>query len=148
MTFKWVRREVVDIIHEQQLAAHGGLSGIKDENALEAALALPQNALVAALARPQNKAAYGETDPAALAAAYAFGIAKAHPFHDGNKRMAFLVSAIFLRLNDFAFQPSQHDVVLTIRALAGEGGFSMTETVLADWFRKHIEHTTAEPGSK
>ena len=121
MTFKWVRRDVIDIIYAQQVAAHGGLVGVKDENALEAALA-----------RPQHKAAYGETDVAQLAAAYAFSLAKAHAFHDGNKRIAFLTAALFVRLNGYTFKASQTDVVVTIRALAaGE----IDEDELTEWFK-------------
>ena len=94
--------------------------GVKDENALEAALA-----------RPMNKAAYGETNLAGLAAAYAFGLAKAHAFHDGNKRIAFLSAALFLRLNGVGFEPEQTDVVITIRNLAAG---SISEDELAARF--------------
>ncbi len=128
MTFAWVRRDVIDIVYEQQIATHGGLSGLKDVNALEAALA-----------RPRHKLAYdSDADAADLAAAYAYGLARAHAFHDGNKRIAFLVSALFLRLNGVNFRPRQADVVITFRALAGDGARNLTEDDLADWFRKHI----------
>ncbi len=90
----WVPAPVVIIIHDRQIARHGGASGIRDRGALEAACA-----------RPLNKAAHGETDLATLAAAYAFGLAKAHAFVDGNKRTAFAVAFTFLRLNGVVFRP-------------------------------------------
>jgi death-on-curing protein len=120
VSVKWVRRDVIDIIHSQQVAAHGGLMGVEDEDALEAALA-----------RPMNKAAYGETNLARLASGYAFGLAKARAFHDGNKRIAFLSAALFLGLNGVGFEPKQTDVVITIRNLAAG---LISEDELAAWF--------------
>ena len=111
-------------IHDRQLAEHGGGSGLRDAGLLESALA-----------RPVNRRAYGEDDPAALAAAFAFGIARSHPFIDGNKRTAWVLARLFLALNGhtLAFQPD--DAIRTVLALAaGELG----EEELADWFRARI----------
>jgi len=89
--------------------------------------------LNSALARPLNLAAYGEPDLPSLAAAYAFGIARNHPFVDGNKRTAFVVAVTFLALNGLDFQASERDVVETILALAAG---QLEESALTDWFRK------------
>jgi len=99
---------VVEAVHLDQLREHGGMPGIRDEHALEAALA-----------RPRQKWAYDTTcDLATLAAAYAFGIARSHPFHDGNKRMAFLTMAIFLELNGVRFGAPEGEVVEMMVGLA------------------------------
>jgi death on curing protein len=103
----WLSREAVDIFHAQQLAEHGGLAGIKDENALEAALA-----------RPVNKAAYENPDVFDLAAAYLFGIAKNHPFSDGNKRTAFVAAYVFLRLHDLQVVATQGEIVEFVLGVA------------------------------
>lgn len=103
----WLSREAVDIFHEQQLAEHGGLPGIKDENALEAALA-----------RPINKAAYENPEVFELAAAYLFGIAKNHPFSDGNKRTAFVAAYVFLRLHGFVVDATQGEIVEFVLGVA------------------------------
>ncbi len=103
----WLSREAVDIFHEQQLGEHGGLPGIKDENALEAALA-----------RPINKAAYENPDVFELAAAYLFGIAKNHPFSDGNKRTAFVASYVFLRLHGYIVEATQGEIVEFVLGVA------------------------------
>lgn len=117
----WLPLEAVRDIHSEQLALFGGPDGIRDEGLLESALA-----------RPINRFSYGETDLAALAAAYAFGIARNHPFIDGNKRVAFLAMMIFLRLNGIAFTPSQADAAAAILALAaGE----VEEEGLTRWIR-------------
>ncbi|MBI1237971.1 MAG: type II toxin-antitoxin system death-on-curing family toxin [Alphaproteobacteria bacterium] len=107
-----------------QLAEHGGLAGIRDQGALQSALA-----------RPRNLAAYGDPDLAALAAAYAFGIARNHPFADGNKRTAFVAMLLFLRLHDFVLTASDEDCVITfLKLAAGE----LTEAALSDWIRGAI----------
>jgi death on curing protein len=117
----WLTPEVVADIHSEQLALFGGPDGIRDRGLLESALA-----------RPINRFAYGETDMAALAAAYAFGIAKNHPFIDGNKRVSLLALIIFLRLNGIEFAPSEADAAAIILALAaGE----VEEEGLARWIR-------------
>lgn len=110
--------------HAEQLAEHGGAEGIRNVGALESALA-----------RPLNLAAYGQPDVAALAAAYAFGVARNHPFVDGNKRTAAVVSVGFLFLNGFSFGATEADLAVHFEALAaGE----LTEEEMADWFRRHI----------
>lgn len=108
-------------IHDRQLAEHGGGGGVRDHGALESALA-----------RPVNRWAYGENDRAALAAAYAFGVARNHPFVDGNKRTAWVLARLFLALNDVAIGFEPDDAIRTVLALAaGE----LTEEDMADWFR-------------
>ncbi len=111
-------------IHERQLAEHGGLGGIKDAGLLESAMG-----------RPLNKFAYGESDLCALAAAYAFGIARNHPFNDGNKRTAWVMARLFLRLNGVAIAFDKTDAIRTVQTLAAG---DLPEEALADWFRRHI----------
>lgn len=116
--FAWLSREAIEIMHDEQLHEHGGLPGLKDENALEAALA-----------RPLNKAVYGETDVFALAAAYLYGIARNHPFSDGNKRTAFLAAFTFLWINGYQLEAQQAQVIAFVLAVAageiGEEGAAM-----------------------
>lgn len=108
--FRWLTREAIEIIHREQLAEHGGLAGVKDENALESALA-----------RPLNKAAYGEDDIFALAAAYLHGFVKNHPFSDGNKRTGYLAAFTFLYLNGYLIEADQTDVIeFVLEVAAGE----------------------------
>lgn len=119
---RWLRRVVVDAIHADQVRQHGGVPGARDENVLESALA-----------RPRQKWEFDETaDVALLAASYAFGFARNHPYADGNKRIAFLTLITFLGINDYDFETTDEDVVATTLALA-DG--SVTETELADWVR-------------
>jgi death-on-curing protein len=116
---------VLDSAHLDQLREHGGLPGIRDENALEAALA-----------RPQQKYHYEpDSDLATLAAAYAFGIAKAHPFNDGNKRAAILSAVTFLVLNGQDLDADEEEVVQVVTALAAG---SLTEPALATWIRNRL----------
>jgi death-on-curing protein len=120
----WLDRRVVDAIHHDQLREHGGLAGIRDENALESALA-----------RPQQKWHYDEhADEAALAAAYAFGLTRNHPYRDGNKRIGFLAMVTFLGVNGWEFNASDAEVVAEITALAAG---SLSEETLAVWIRTH-----------
>jgi death on curing protein len=106
----WLTREQVLAFHEEQLSEHGGKTGIRDDNAFESALA-----------RPQNLHAYGENDLATLAAAYAFGIAKNHPFLDGNKRTAFICAFVFLGLNGKELvMPEEKAVDTTLNLAAGQ----------------------------
>src|SRR5436309_4901048 len=94
---RWVPRLVLEAVHVDQLREHGGLPGLRDENALESALA-----------RPRQKWAYDEdADLALLAAAYGFGIASNHPYRDGNKRVAFLAMAVFLGLNGYEIEATE-----------------------------------------
>lgn len=114
-------------IHDRQLAEHGGGSGVRDRGALESALA-----------RPINRWAYGEDDPAILAACYAYGLARNHPFVDGNKRTAWVLARLFLMLNDHRLSFEPEDAIRTVLALAaGE----LSEEELADWFRSRIAGT-------
>jgi death-on-curing protein len=120
----WIATEVALAAHAEQLAEHGGGDGVRDAGMLESAMA-----------RPQNLASYGEPDAAALAAAYAFGIARNHPFVDGNKRTAAVVSETFLTLNGYALGASDAELVVAFLSLAaGE----LAEDALADWFREHL----------
>ena len=124
--FIWVLDAVVFALHDEQLAEHGGLSGIRDLGAVQSALS-----------RPQNLASYdGCDDIARLAAAYAFGIAKNHGFLDGNKRTALVTADLFLMLNGYQLNSSPAENVLTFLALANG---SLTEDELATWVRANIE---------
>lgn len=123
-SWHWLRAELALAIHDEQLAEHGGGVGLRDEGAL-----------LSALARPQNLAANGEPDAAALAAAYAFGVARNHPFVDGNKRTAWVLARLFLALNGIALRFDDGAAVMTMLALAaGE----LSEDELADWLRERI----------
>jgi death on curing protein len=127
----WLSREAVDIFHAEQLTEHGGLPGIKDENALEAALA-----------RPINKAAYENPDVFELAAAYLFGIAKNHPFSDGNKRTAFVAAYVFLRLHGWRVEATQGEIVEFVLSVAsGE----IDEVGAAMFFRDYCQKIEAAP---
>jgi death on curing protein len=126
MRWVWVADSVVLAIHEAQLAEHGGIAGIRD-----------QGLLASALARPQNLEAYGEqVDAASLAAAYAFGIARNHPFFDGNKRTAFVVMELFLNLNGYVLEADDADCISTMESLAAG---DLGEKALVTWLRDHIE---------
>jgi death on curing protein len=122
----WLLEETLTAIHHRQIAEHGGSEGLRNEGLL-----------LSALARPQNLLAYGEPAPdlAFLAAAYAYGIARNHPFVDGNKRTALVAARTFLILNGVDLEATQDDKVLTFLNLA-EGVISEEE--LADWIRKRI----------
>jgi death-on-curing protein len=120
----WLSRVVVDAIHHDQMREHGGLRGIRDENALESALA-----------RPQQEWHYDNaTDAPTLAAAYAFGLVKNHPYRDGNKRIGFLAMVTFLGVNGYAFAATDAEVVTEILALA-DG--TISEEAMVDWIRHH-----------
>jgi death-on-curing protein len=120
----WPDRVAIDAIHIEQVREHGGLAGLRNENALESALA-----------RPQQKWHYrAGADLAAIAAAYGFGLARNHPYQDGNKRIAFLALATFLGLNGYELQATDSEVVTTIVALAAG---RVSEDELAEWVRTH-----------
>jgi len=122
--WRWVSVDVAIAAHAEQLAEHGGGEGIRDEGALQSAMA-----------RPQNADAYGSPDGAALAAAYAYGIARNHPFGDGNKRTAAVVSETFLVLNGYRLGATDAELVVAFLALAaGE----LSEEEMADWFRQRL----------
>lgn len=118
----WVPLQAVLIIHDRQIARHGGASGIRDLTLLEAAIE-----------RPRNKDGYGEANLETLAAAYAFGIAKAHAFVDGNKRTAFVTAATFLRLNGFGVRPAPLDGVTAMEDLAAG---TLSEDAFTSWLAK------------
>lgn len=122
---RWITKAAVLLLHAQTLAEHGGLEGIRDEGALESALA-----------RPQNRFAYENvSDPARLGAAYVFGIIRNHPFVDGNKRAAFAALGVFLGKNGRRLVADQSDASDTILAVAaGE----LAEEALAAWISKHL----------
>lgn len=123
---KWLLEETVYAIHKRQIAEHGGSDGVRDEGLL-----------LSALARPKNLYAYNEETPdiSALVASLAYGIAKNHPFIDGNKRTALVVSRTFLLLNGFNIDATQEEKYLTFLKLA-EGNLSEEE--LRNWFRAKI----------
>ena len=126
---QWVRLDVVLAIHAAQLAEHGGLDGLRDRNGLESALASPQNLF-----------AYGNPKPdiAALAAQYAFAIARNQVFLDGNRRTALVVCRTFLLLNGQNLIASNEDKYHAIMQLA-DG--QLTVDQMADWVRSHIANT-------
>ena len=120
----WVAEAVAKAAHAEQLAEHGGGEGVRDDGLLDSAMA-----------RPRNVAAYGEPDAAELAAAYAYGIARNHPFVDGNKRTAAVVSETFLALNGYCLDATDAELVVAFLALAaGE----LSEDELALWFRERL----------
>lgn len=121
---RWLSRVVVEAIHNDQLREHGGVPGIRDENALESALT-----------RPQQKWHFAEkTDVSTLAAAYGFGLVKHHQYRDGNKRIGFVAMVTFLGINGHDFQATDAGVIAEILTLA-DGRVSEEE--LADWIRQH-----------
>ena len=123
MSWLWIERAGLLLLHGESLAEHGGSAGIRDAGLLDSALA-----------RPLNQVAYSEPDLSDLAASYCVGIAKNHPFVDGNKRAAFLSIGMFLHINGYRLQVSQAEATLTILAVAAG---DITETQLATWLRSH-----------
>jgi death-on-curing protein len=124
--FVWILDEVVLAVHDEQLAAHGGLAGVRDRGAVESALA-----------RPRNLAAYEACDDVArLAAAYAYGITRNHGFADGNKRTALVTADLFLMLNGYELVSSPVDNVLTVLGVA-DG--TISEEELTSWIRRNIK---------
>jgi death-on-curing protein len=124
VNWRWLSKAAALAFHEEQIGEHGGAFGVRDLGLLESALA-----------RPENLAAYEEPDAAALAAAYAFGIAKNHPFVDGNKRTAAVLMETFLALNGFELTADDASLVVTILALAAG---DMNEVELAAWLRANL----------
>lgn len=123
MSWRWITKQALRILHAESLAEHGGGSGIRDAGLLESALA-----------RPQDLSACGDPDVAALAAAHGFGVARNRPFVDGNKRAALLATGLFLHLNGYRLSASQAETTLTLLALAaGE----LSEDDFAAWLRRH-----------
>ena len=125
MTYEWTQKNAVLDAHQYSLGRYGGLPGMRDEGALEAALA-----------RPINKNAYGEDDIAVLAAAYAFGIAKSHPFNDGNKRAALMVTLQFLDDNGHPLKANPVELTEAVLKLASS---DITEQEFAAFIRQHIK---------
>ncbi len=125
----WLDETIVRAMHEDQLAQHGGLAGIRDNNLF-----------LATLDRPKNLLAYGEPTPTIfdLAAAYGYGFAKNHAFVDGNKRVAFVTMATFLELNGYSLNIPETEVVLMMERLAGG---KETQELIAEWLRENsIQH--------
>ena len=123
--WNWVNKRALLLLHDESLAEHGGLAGLRDEGLVDSALA-----------RPANLAAYGEPGLIELAASYCVGLAKNHPFVDGNKRAALLAMGMFLYLNGHRLVASQADATLAILAVASS---EWDESTLAAWLRLHIE---------
>jgi death-on-curing protein len=120
----WLDRAAIQAIHEEQLAEHGGGVGVRDEGLMDSALS-----------RPQQLAHYGAPDAAAVAAAYGFGLARNHPFVDGNKRTAFVAAELFLALNGYDLIADDEACVLTVLALAAG---TLTEEAFAGWIRQNL----------
>ncbi len=121
----WLPGEVILAIHDEQIAEHGGLAGLRDANLLDSALA-----------RPQNAFAHGEEDPCMLAALYAAAIIRNHPFADGNKRTGFVSCELFLAANSLLLEASDEACIeRTVALAAGEVG----EDAYASWLRDNVE---------
>ena len=127
MSWRWVSKQALVLLHGESLATHGGREGMRDEGLLESALMRPLN--IVAYADADNP-----PDAAALAASYGVGLAKNHPFVDGNKRAAFLAVGLFLYLNGLRLQATQTDATLTMLAVAAG---DITEEAFAAWLREH-----------
>ncbi len=122
----WLTGTVVTALHEALIARHGGLDGVRDHGRLDSALA-----------RPRNLLAYGEPSLEQLAASYAFGLTRNHPFVDGNKRVALAAIDVFLQLNGKELIAPEPEAVVVIRELAaGE----IDEAALAAWIEAHVAH--------
>jgi len=123
--WRWILKQTVLRVHDEQLTEHGGAGGLRDEGLLESGLA-----------RAENRAAYGKPDVADLAAAYAAGLIKNHPFVDGNKRTGYIAAELFLALNGYSLGASDVDATLTTLKLAAG---DVTEASFADWIRDNLE---------
>jgi len=119
----WISEEIVRVIHQDQIQQHGGSLGVRDENLLAASLARPRHLLV-----------YGQPDLFDLAAAYGYGLAKNHPFIDGNKRTAFMVMYVFLGLNRYLLEVPEMEVVQIMERLATD---QENQESLAQWLRQN-----------
>ncbi|MDP9990295.1 death-on-curing protein [Variovorax boronicumulans] len=123
-TWRWIDRRTLILLHDESLAEHGGASGLRDETMLQSALA-----------RPLNLVSYESPDAADLAAAYGVGLAKNHPFIDGNKRAAFLSVGLFLALNGQRLVATQAEATLVMLDVAAS---AMNESSFANWIRGHM----------
>lgn len=121
--WRWLNAAVLQAVHLEQLAEHGGAAGTRDEGLFQSALA-----------RPQNLALYGDPDVFDLSAAYAVALAKNHPFIDGNKRTAYVAMELFLMLNGFEVTADDASATLTMLAVAAG---DIDEPTLAQWLRDH-----------
>lgn len=121
----WLNHDIMLAVHDEQLDEHGGLSGIRDVGLFESAME-----------RPKNLAAYKSPDAADLAASYGCGLAKNHPFNDGNKRTAYVAMELFLLLNGFVLTTSDADSVLTMLGVASG---DISEVQFAKWIRSNIQ---------
>lgn len=121
----WVTQDILLAVHDEQIAEHGGGTGLRDAGLL-----------ASAIARPQHLVVYGEPDAAQLAAAYAFGVACNHPFVDGNKRTAYVAAELFLALNGIALTADDAGATLTMLQLAAG---DMSEEAYAGWLRQHLQ---------
>ncbi len=127
--WNWVDSAALLLLHDESLAEHGGAAGIRDQGMFESAMS-----------RPRNLALYGNPDIADLAASYAYGLARNHPFVDGNKRAAFLAAGLFLYLNGQRLAATQAEATVSMLALAaGE----LDEPGYAAWLRAHIRPRAA-----
>ena len=125
--WRWLNANVMLAVHEEQLVEHGGGTGVRDPNML-----------ASALGRPQQLANYATPDAADLAASYGFGIARNHPFVDGNKRTAFVAVELFLALNAYALTATDADCVFTMLDVATG---TLPEADFAQWIRQHLQTT-------
>ena len=119
----WLSKALVMTLHDEQLAEHGGAGGLRDDNLLESALA-----------RPANAAAYGEPGVAELGALHAIGVARNHPFIDGNKRAGFMAMVTFLALNGEPLEASEAEAVVAMLAMAGG---ELTDAQFVAWVGEH-----------
>ena len=123
MSLRWITKSALMLLHDESLATHGGGEGLRDEGLLDSALA-----------RPLNLVAYADADAppdvAALAASYTVGLAKNHPFVDGNERAAFLATGLFLYLNGYRLEASQAEATITVLLVATG---DLTEEAFASW---------------
>jgi len=119
----WLLRSVIDAIHDMQLAEHGGAAGVRDVGLLDSALA-----------RPINTYSYGTTDLCDLAASYAYGLIKNHPYIDGNKRIAFLAAYTFLKINGLTLKA---DEISATQFVLGLASGEINEDEFADWLRRN-----------
>jgi death-on-curing protein len=127
--WRWIDRRTLVLLHDESLAEHGGASGLRDETMLQSALA-----------RPLHLVSYGSPDVADLAAAYGVGLAKNHPFVDGNKRAAFLSVGLFLALNGQRLVATQAEATLVMFDVAAS---AMDESSFASWIRGHMAPRSA-----
>lgn len=127
--WRWIDRRTLVLLHDESLAEHGGASGLRDETMLQSELA-----------RPLHLVSYGSPDVADLAAAYGVGLAKNHPFVDGNKRAAFLSVGLFLALNGQRLVATQAEATLVMLDVAAS---AMDESSFASWIRGHMAPRSA-----